>query len=269
MVGKVLDIENVLMPDQIAWQIVRQFQTWEMFRNAKVAEWNEVQKYVFATDTTKTTNNQLPWSNKTTIPKLCQIRDNLYANYMASMFPKKKNYIWQGDSESDDEMDKVEAIESYIDWATDRNEYYNEAGKLALDYIDYGNAFATVEWEDRRAEDDVGYVGPVIRRISPLDIVFNPTAPSFTQSPKIIRSIVGLGEVKELLLRDSVEEGDREAAENLFEYLKNFREMARDHVGTVHAKNEIYNVAGFGSFYDYLVSGYVEILTFYGDMYVE
>src|SRR5690606_19796653 len=143
-------------------------------------------------------NSKLPWSNKTTIPKLCQIRDNLFANYMASMFPKQKWLIWEGDTESDETMQKKQAIESYIGWTLDRNEFYDEVSKLVLDYIDYGNAFVTVEWADRRNltkdKQQVGYVGPMIRRISPLDIVFNPIAPDFASSPKIIRSLVTMGE---------------------------------------------------------------------------
>lgn len=273
MVGKVFDIDQVIRPDAIGTSISDMYQQYDTFRGPKVNEWREVQQYIYATDTTKTTNSKLPWSNKTTIPKLCQIRDNLSANYMAAMFPKRKWLEWEGDSLEDETQKKKEAIESYIGWVIDRNEFYDEAAKLALDYIDYGNFFVTVEWVDRRntTEDkvQVGYVGPMIRRISPLDIVFNPTASSFADSPKIIRSLVSLGEVKETLERMSTENDDTKTEmQELFNYMTELRVHAGEvPTGTQEVKNTIYEISGFGSYRDYLCSDYVEILTFYGDIY--
>lgn len=273
MVGKVFDIDQVIRPDAIGTSIADMYQRYDSARGIKIQEWREVQQYIYATDTTKTTNSKLPWSNKTTIPKLCQIRDNLSANYMAAMFPKRKWLEWEGDSLEDETQKKKEAIESYISWVIDRNEFYDEAAKLALDYIDYGNFFVTVEWVDRRntTEDkvQVGYVGPMIRRISPLDIVFNPTASSFADSPKIIRSLVSLGEVKETLERMSTENDDTKTEmQELFNYMTELRVHAGEvPTGTQEVKNTIYEISGFGSYRDYLCSDYVEILTFYGDIY--
>ena len=170
MVGKTLYIEDVLTPDNMACRISERFTQWEMLRRTKVNEWDETQQYIYATDTTKTANAKLPWSNKTTIPKLCQIRDNLYSNYMASMFPKRKWLVWEGETRTDEAITKKQAIEAYMAWVIDRNEFYDEISKLVLDYIDYGNAFSTVEWVDRRhvitnadgsQRMQTGYVGPV------------------------------------------------------------------------------------------------------------
>src|ERR1700744_4343624 len=90
MTGKVMQLENILSPDLLATRITEKFQQWETLRQVKKNDWEEVRRYVYATDTTQTTNSQLPWKNKTTIPKLCQIRDNLFANYVATLFPKRK-----------------------------------------------------------------------------------------------------------------------------------------------------------------------------------
>lgn len=273
MVGKVFDVDNLVRPDAIGTSIADMFQRYENSRAVKVNEWREVQQYIYATDTTKTTNSKLPWSNKTTIPKLCQIRDNLAANYMAALFPKRKWLEWEGDDEESETNKKKEAIESYIGWVIDRNEFYDEAAKLVLDYIDYGNCFVTVEWVDRRniTEDkvQVGYVGPMIRRINPLDIVFNPTAASFADSPKIIRTLVSMGEVKEMIERMSSENEDsKEEMQELYNYMREIRTFAGDiPTGTQEIKNSTYEVSGFGSYRDYLASNYVEILTFYGDMF--
>jgi len=261
----------------MAGQISSHYIRWDSFRSNWIADRTEIQKYVFATDTTKTTNSKLPWSNKTTIPKLCQIRDNLYANYVAALFPKRKWLTWEGDTKYDDAQEKRKAIESYMSWAMDRPEFYAEAAKIVLDYIDYGNCFATVEWVDSSSvpeskdgpHQQVGYAGPMIRRINPLDIVFNPTAPDFKSSPKIVRSIVSLGEIKEMLERQSAEEGQKEDAEALWTYLKDTRHHVAELPANAGTKDEIYQVAGFSNFRDYLASTYVEVLTFYGDIYNE
>ena len=278
MVGKVLFIEDVIQPDGLACRISEHYMNWDLGRRTKVAEWDETQQYIYATDTTKTTNNKLPWSNKTTIPKLCQIRDNLYSNYMASMFPKRKWLIWEADSEIDQQKAKAEAIEAFMFWCIDRNEFYDEVAKLVLDYIDYGNAFGTVEWVDHTHlvnEDNgqqrfqAGYVGPVIRRISPNDIVFNPVAPSFKEAPKIVRSLVSKGEVKEMLERMSKDPAQQEEAKALWEYLKDIRRQVTDFAGDIRSKDKIYDVSGFESYQHYLECDYIEVLTFYGDMYDE
>lgn len=281
MTGKTLDILDIIEPDRLASTIANQYVEWDMYRQQWLAEKREIQSYIFATDTTKTSNAKLPWSNKTTIPKLCQIRDNLAANYMASMFPKRKWLNWEGAEEVDEDQDKKEAIESYMAWVVDRNEFYDEVLKLVLDYIDYGNAIATVEWVDRRVNvestgqyddgprEQIGYVGPTIRRINPVDIVVNPTAPSFVESPKIVRSLVSLGEVKELLDRAYVNPEERKQAEDLFKYLKEIRRAFLEHQGSIEAKDEIYTVAGFSNWSNYIGSNYCEILTFYGDYYDE
>lgn len=273
MAGQTLDIVDFIAPDQLGTRISDFYVTWETMRAQAVAEWLETQKYIFATDTTKTTNSKLPWNNKTTIPKLCQIRDNLQANYMASMFPKNKWLVWEGDSKLDEDIEKKKTIEAYIGWVIDRNEFYDEIAKLILDYIDCGNVIATAYWRDDRVQLDekqqVGYVGPAIQRIAPTDIVVNPTAPSWSKTPKIVRSILSIGEVKDMLERMSKEEGEQADAKELFGYMKEVRRRAADFSGTLTNKDTIYQIAGFDSFRNYLGSNFVEVLTFYGDIYDE
>jgi hypothetical protein len=273
--GKTLDLEMLITPDQLGTSIGNRFIEWENLRRTKIDSWTEVQQYIYATDTTQTSNSKLPWNNKTTIPKLCQIRDNLYANYIATMFPKRKWLVWEGDDESAQIKDKKETIESYISWVIDRTSFKKEINKLVLDYIDYGNCFATVEWVDNNVEladrSQVGYVGPMIRRINPIDIIFNPIAPTFDESPKIIRSLVSLGEVKKFLEREVRDPDEYEVAKGIYEYLKDYRHAANSTEANtdIVVKDKLYNIAGFDSFRQYLDSNYVELLTFYGDLYDE
>jgi hypothetical protein len=271
MTGKVLNLTELIVPDQIGTEIARKWVEWNMFRAPKVADWDEVRRYVYATDTTKTSNSKLPWKNKTTIPKLCQIRDNLHANYIASLFPNRKWLLWEAANKDASAIEKKNAITNYMSWVISQDSFKSEIAKCVLDYIDYGNAFGTVDWTDQRTETDdktqVGYVGPSIQRISPLDIVFNPTASTFESSPKIIRSLVSLGEIKDRLRSMSPSE-DQDAWKDLYQYLRNLRQHVHDQVGTeLHVKDAYYNVDGFGTYRQYLESNYVEVLTFYGDLY--
>jgi len=80
----------------------------------------EVRRYVYATDTTQTSNANLPWKNKTTIPKLCQIRDNLFANYIATLFPKRKWLVWEADNLDSNDVAKRDAIVNYMTWAIEQ-----------------------------------------------------------------------------------------------------------------------------------------------------
>jgi hypothetical protein len=276
MAGKVLDVTDFTIPDQLGCDIANYWFTWDNLRADWKAETKEVRQYVFATDTTKTTNSKLPWKNKTTLPKICQIRDNLNANYMASIWPKKKNLRWDADDKSSATQEKVKSVTGYMCYTTGQPSFKDEISKCILDYIDCGNCFAMPIWIDGRVEvkdlmnstalTQTGYVGPGIQRISPFDIVFNPTAPTFAQAPKIIRSIITLGEIKDVLQAMSTGE-DREAYEELYEYLHKFRREALGYGGDLTTKDAFYAVDGFTSYRDYLESNYVELLTFYGDIY--
>ena len=271
MVGKVFDIDKVVVPDQLGTTIAQMYMQWELLRQEKIKSWEELRRYVYATDTRMTSNSTLPWKNTTTIPKLCQIRDNLFANYMASIFPKRKWLIWEGSEETDQE--KIEAIRNYAAYWINHDSFKKNIAKLIYDYIDYGNCFATIEWADETQvltnppETKVGYVGPIIKRISPLDIVMNPTGTDFVNTPKIIRSLITKGECKEILERFSTDD-TREQYEKLWDYMK----YIRTHASTIgsntdKSKNDYFRIDGFTSYSNYLLSNYVELLTFYGDIY--
>ena len=270
MTSKVLELRDVLEEDLLATKIVDKFIEWEVLRNPKKIDWEEIRRYVYATDTTQTSNSKLPWKNKTTIPKLCQIRDNLYSNYTATLFPQRKNIIWEANERDDDSINKRNAIQNYMAWVLSQPYFKHEIDKVILDYIDYGNCFATVEWIDQRVEQpdktQTGYIGPAIKRISPLDIVMNPTTENFPQSPKIVRSIISIGEVKKMLEAMSNDE-NRAEYEKLWQYLKDLRGKAQTFEGEWLQRDNLYSIDGFTSFRDYLKSDYVEVLTFYGDLY--
>ncbi len=270
MTGKVMPLENIISPDLLATRLTQRYIEWDTLRQVAKNDWEEVRRYVYATDTTQTSNSSLPWKNKTTVPKLCQIRDNLFANYIATLFPKRKWLVWEPENEDAADVRKRDSIINYMSWVIEQPTFKSEIEKVTQDYIDFGNCFATVEWVDQRVEQidktQAGYVGPAVRRISPLDIVFNPTAENFMQSPKLVRSLISLGELKDLMERMSNDE-NRQTYEDLFKYLKEIRFHARQFQGDWIQKDRLYAMDGFTNFRAYLLSDMVEVLTFYGDWY--
>jgi len=270
LTSRVLTVEDIVSPDRMATKIAEDWITKDNMRQTWKTDIEEIRRYVFATDTSHTSSGSTPWKNKTTIPKLCQIRDNLYSNYTATLFPKRNNVIWEANEKNADSKTKRDAIINYMVWVMEQPSFKAEMDKVILDYIDMGNCVATVEWVDTRAEQPTqmqsGYVGPALRRISPIDIVMNPTAENFQVSPKIVKSVISLGELKELLQRMSNDD-NREEYEELWDYLKEIRGHAKTAAGEWQQLDNLYSMDGFSSFQMYLQSDTVEILTFYGDMY--
>jgi hypothetical protein len=270
MAGTTLDIEEVLSPDQMGCAIANKYMEWDTLKAPTKTAWEEIQRYIYSKDTSTTSNGKLPWKNKTTLPKLCQIRDNLYANYVASLFPKSHFIEWQGARQDEQTKAKSEVMESYTEYWVNQPCNREVLYKLVLDYIDYGNAFAMVDWRDGTVETETeyvtGYIGPQIVRISPYDIVLNPTAPSFDESPKIVRSIVTIGELVKKLDSPSFTD-DIAETQKAFDYIKDLRVRTNQHTGGFTNRNALYAVDGFTSFELYLNSNYVELLTFYGDYY--
>lgn len=272
MVGETLDFNDIIKPDFLGNRIAEQYIDWNNRRQNKLNDWMEIRKYIFATDTTQTTNSQLPWKNKTTIPKVCQIRDNLLANYEAALFPRRKWLFWEGDDEDSESKTKRMAIENYMNWVTNRPEFKKEVKKLLLDYIDYGNCFAMPVWKDGRVDADEsnreqkGYVGPVPQRINPMDIVFNPVASDFISSPKIVRSFTTLGELAKKINQLSNPE-EKLKAQEIFNYVIETRSQVRNWAGDVQFRNEFFQMDGFTNYQEYLQSDSIEVLTFYGDIF--
>lgn len=270
MSGKTLDLNDIIEKDQLGCAIAEQWVSLNTSRQPWITEIQEIRKYLFATDTTQTTNSKLPWKNKTTTPKMTQIRDNLLANYLASCFPKRKWMNWLANRQSDASVAKREAILAYMSWVISQPHFKTEMTKCILDYIDTGNVFGTVDWMDQRVDVagkiQTGYVGPRLMRVSPMDIVMNPVAPTFVESPKIVRSLISMGELKKLL-QSQTPTDKPDAWKELWEYFTGYRSNVRQSGYDLHVVDGFLKMDGFDSFRAYLMSDYVEILTFYGDLF--
>lgn len=267
MSNKVAALSADLHPDDPSDWIVRLWDKFHQQRRGKVDEWKELRDFIFATDTKTTTNRTLPWKNSTTIPKLCQIRDNLHSNYMSALFPNDNWMRWEASDANSATKAKADTIKAYLDNKTRMGHFQTEMSKLLYDYIDYGNAFATVTYEanshDLNGELIPEYVGPRVYRVSPLDIVFNPLASSFDESFKIVRSVRTLGDLAKLAKTSA----DQAYWGKVLESRNKIRKACGGYSIEDWDKYEGFQVDGFGNMYEYYMSDYVEILEFYGDWY--
>lgn len=271
MTGNVLElVGDIISPDMKATELARQYTMWTNWRTPWLIKMEEIARYVYATDTTSTSNASLPWKNKTTLPKLCQIFDNLLSNYMLTIFPKEHSIFWLADTKDSSSVAKRNAIQNRAQHWIAQPSFKAELFKALIDYILKGNAILTAVWrDDRTVQKDgtqMGYVGPGLKRLSPIDVCVNPVADDFVKAPKFVRTIMSLGEFKEHLERIS-NDGNREAYKALFEYTREIRNRATSTTTDWNERDGLYQMDGFGTFQQYLQSNTVEVLTFYGDWY--
>ena len=173
MSGRVAEIRRIIGRNNIAANIGDLYRTWNNLRSEWLSEQEELREFLFATDTKNTTNNALPWKNTTVVPKLCQIRDNLHANYMAALFPNDDWLRWEAYTQDSNLKEKRDAIQAYIGNKARESGFRETISDLLYDYIDSGNPIADVIYvnETRRdpltGEEIPGYIGPKVVRISP------------------------------------------------------------------------------------------------------
>jgi len=269
MAGKIAQIREIINADNLARQLSSLYNQWYIQRQGKEAEWRELRNYLFATDTTTTSNSSLPWKNKTTLPKLTQIRDNLHANYMDALFPNDNWLRWEGYSQDAVTLSKRKAIEGYIKNKCRQSGFREEISKCLYDYIDHGNSFGEVVWKNEKYIDPITkqeiirYVGPAVARISPYDIVFNPTAAAFKDSPKFTRYIKSIGELKKETTTRPDLMFDQGAFTKVIDTRRSLSGFKMEDVN----KSDAYIVDGFGTLFEYYQSDYVEIIEFEGDIY--
>jgi len=217
-----LTLDEVLRPDDLAAELSNKFMTWQNARTEWRSNKTELMSYLFATDTSHTSAQTTPWKNKTTRPKLTQIRDNLHANYINALFPSTNWLTWLP-YELDPEYDKKKkAILRYMYSKINHpeSEFYNTVSRLVLDYIDYGQVFGMGNnYFAPTYETDTSivltYQGPITQRVSPMDVVMDPSAVTAEKAPKIHREMMTMGDLHSLL-RSEITEYNRSAIENRF-----------------------------------------------------
>ena len=264
-----VDLDVIGAEDTLAADVSRFWTTWKGSRSDWEDRVKENVKYVYATSTSETQNVQNPHDHTTHVPKIAQIFDNLTANYMSALFPHDDWLRFEGNDEESETFDKKKAVLAYISTKNRLNNFRSIVNDLVNDWVLYGNCFAGVTYKQETHIDQetgetlLGYVGPVLFRISPYDIVFNPVATNFSSSPKIIRTLKTLGE----LSRDVEENPDLGYSQEIIDRVNKSRATLRKFSDTSIDKHDQLRFDGFGSASLYFKSGYVEILEFYGDIY--
>ncbi len=265
--AKTVTYEKFAEPQQLATQIAQDYIRWKGARSTWEKEKEELRAYVFARDTSTTSNKTLPWKNSTTTPKLCQIRDNLHANYMANMFSREEWFDWIPGDELAATKAKAEAIRTYMKSKLRASDFRAEVSKLVYDYIDFGNAFAEVQHERKyhKLKDGTSvkvYVGPKLQRLSPFDFVFDITASDFDSAAKITRRIYTLGDLQKMA-QDGITWA-QEAFNQASKIRAAYREMGCPDI----KKYSEFPLGGLGdALTNYYKGAYVEILEFEGDAF--
>lgn len=255
--------------EDLATTIPLLWTTWDDARAKVKEEWQELRNYLYATDTTKTTNSKLPWSNKTTMPKLTQIMENLLANYEASLFPNEDWLVWEAQDFNSALKEKKRLVTEYTKAKLKEGSFRKTMSTALLDWVITGNAFASCEFERKirkgsEGEEDVIFSGGKAVRVSPQDIVFNPTAKSFEESPKIIRYIKTMGDLSLDLQNKPELKYDSKIVKDMMDTRANFAYLSKkdqDHI------RKSFSIDGFGSIDDYYQEGVVELLEFTGNIY--
>lgn len=252
--------------DKLAAYITDMWIKWDQARISWKESQQELRAYLFATDTSSTTNNKLPWKNSTVTPKLTQIRDNLHANYMAALFPSDDWFIWESGEKTKQVMQKRAAICAYMKEKLKASNFQLVVSQLVYDYIDYGNVFVTYDYVRDVVEGDKSnlvsrYVGPKAIRLSPNDIVFNPLSSSFSASPMLRRMLKSVGDLLTDVETKPGLQYDPAVVQKVLEFRANYREDPE------FKKEKNLAIDGFGSFDEYVNSDMVEIIEFWGDVY--
>lgn len=263
----VVELVGLVQQDDASAWVTNLWDRWNNQRSGVLSMWKEVDEYLFSTDTTTTAGNSLPWTHNSRNPKLTQIRDNLHANYISSIFPNDKWLTWSAFSRDAAVKEKAKTITSYMENKIREGGMMVTTSRLIYDYIDKGVCFAMPSFEARykttETERVTEFIGPTAVRIAPENIVFNPTAANFRNSPKVVRSMVTLGELKKM--------AETHPEHRFWEGVLEKRQRAHNAALTYSAddwnKACQYTIDGFGNLQEYYLSDTVEILEFYGDFH--
>lgn len=244
---------------------------WDQFNMSRVQAmelWKEVDLYRFATDT-----KSLPGGNNFDhamhTPATHMIDEKLGSILNATAFPHEDWLGWKPLDVESSAVDKQKKVLGYLKKIHGVTKF-TRTGKKSLDDLKaYGNTFLQTvfvnEQTTENGEVQAGYVGPKTFRISPYDIVFDPTAPSFDSSFKIVRQRMTVGEFA--LLAETYEE--HMDAKEVERVLKRRSGAAEGAGSNDYFKDGQFVAQGFDSATAYYRSGYVELLWFYGSFFDE
>lgn len=252
----------------LADQIQSLYVQWQNGRKLWLERVKEVVQYVYATSTKETSNVTNPWSHTTVVPKLTQIHDNLGANYAAALFGRREFFTFEPATQDDASFQKRQAIVNYLATKHDYSGFFAVMKTLLDDWVQTGNCFVRVDYVreiecDADGSEFVQYEGPKLFRISPYDIVFDPTISAFKDAPKIVRTLITRGELVRRM--ESPEGQDYDPV--TVQQVKDFYTVVAGWREADINRNIQMQMDGFTTPATYFRSGKVELLDFIGDIY--
>lgn len=264
------DLDFTRDADSTALMIAELYRTWANNKSSWVTAKEELRAYIVATDTKHTSNAAQPWKNSTTNPKLCQIRDNLHANYMAALFSRDDWLKFEPSNEESATKEKAQKVEAYLTNKLNNSDFRDVVDKVVFDFIDYGNAFFRVDAvHEYKTDVETGelipiFLGPRCSRISPLDIYFDPSATNFTKTPKIVRSLMTIGDLKKAIKNKPSLQYDEAIVDKIIAERTYFSSLSTEDRAKATGIDQDGQGGGLETYY---TSGLVEVLEFYGDLY--
>lgn len=258
--GAMLTVASI---SDLAVRIASMFTKYNEARRSAMLLNEEVREYLFSTDIDSTSAVILPHKNRTHQPKLTQISDNLQSQYWDAALASAKFFKYDGATEEDKR--RAFKIEAWVRHKLEQKKFRQTIGRqLIADYVNYGNCFATVDFV--REEDQNGnlkYQGPVISRVSPLDVSFNARAKTFMDSPKIERTLIHVADLMELAAKFPTAGFDEEVINTAVEMRSTM--AVNDWVDAIKDRGLV--VDGFSSNDAYFKQDMVELLVYRGDMF--
>lgn len=267
--SQTFDIYSSIDKDSDAVAIAEKWQAWESSKQEWNNRYQETLQYLYATSTDEIysqAGTREDFASNTHIPKLTQIYDLLCTYYGEALFSLSDYITWEGEAKDTLALTKRKHIKDFVKGMLNKGGFREKTLHLLQDYVASGNPFVMPEWKQEFKYDDKGgstlvWEGAVARIINPLDIVFDPTCKDFAHSPKIIRSVVSLGDLKLMSQHD-------ETMKKAFDKMIANRQKVRAAMtqGDTIVGDSL-NIAGFGSLSSYMCSDSCELLEFYGDLY--
>lgn len=264
-----VDLLNSIIGNEhsLASEITSMWTSWKNAKQIHEDRQDEVEQYLYATSTNETSNYSNHHEHSTHRPKLTQIFDNLKANYLSGLMPSEYWFTFEGNDAQSVNKETRRLVEGYLSHKHRQSKFNQVIEELMDDWL-LGNAFAGVTFVNETHEEEdgtlrQGYRGPRIYRINPRDIVFNPKATSFRDSPKIIRVLKTLGQ----LARDIGEIPEMGYLQEIFDRMIEVRNHCRGMKPEEIDKSKQLTYDGFGTFSQYITGDTVELLEFYGDIY--
>ena len=257
--GAVLTVTGV---DEVAARISELWERYNTERRTALTMNEEARRFVYSTDIDTTSADILPHKNRTHQPKLTQIADTLKSQYYEASLSMPEFYRFPAPRGIKASISR--SMEKWIRVKLEERKFRETVGReLINDFVDYGNCFVSVDYViERNSKGEIKYTGPCWKRVSPMDMVFNPRVP-FSKSAKLEKMSVHVADIKEwpkMFPKSGFKEGtiDKAISTRHPEGIDDWVEVL---------KNRGINMDGYGGYDNYFKQDMAEIIVYRGDVF--